>query len=83
MGVPVLALFRENKIRESQYYCHSRNLNPSKFMPYTVSQLDTFSDFSSLSDQSSVLTCMICKKRLRSAHPETAKSASSTGDQDD
>ena len=36
MGVPVLALFRENKIRESQYYCHSRNLNPSKFMPYTV-----------------------------------------------
>ena len=36
MGVPVLALFRENKIRESQYYCHSRNLNPLKFMPYTV-----------------------------------------------
>ena len=36
MGVPVMALFRENKIRESQYYCHSRNLNPSKFMPYTV-----------------------------------------------
>ena len=34
MGVPVLALFFcENKIRES---CHSRNLNPSKFMPYTV-----------------------------------------------
>ena len=33
MGVPVLALFRENKI---QYYSHSRNLNPSKFMPYTV-----------------------------------------------
>ena len=26
MGVPVLALFRENKIRESQYCCHSRNL---------------------------------------------------------
>ena len=26
MGVPVLSLFRENKIRESQYYCHSRNL---------------------------------------------------------
>ena len=38
MGVPVLALFRENKIRESQYYCHSQNLNPSKFMPYTVSR---------------------------------------------
>ena len=36
MGVPVLALFRENKIRESHYYCHSRNSNPSKFMPYTV-----------------------------------------------
>ena len=36
MGVPVLALFRENKIRESQYYCYSRNLNPLKFMPYTV-----------------------------------------------
>ena len=36
MGVPVLALFRENKIRESQYYSHSRNLNASKFMPYTV-----------------------------------------------
>ena len=36
MGVPVLALFRENKIRESQYYCHSQNLKPSKFMPYTV-----------------------------------------------
>ena len=33
MGVPVLVHFRENKI---QYYCHSRNLNPSKFMPYTV-----------------------------------------------
>ena len=31
MGVAVLALFRE-----SQYYGHSRNLNPSKFMPYTV-----------------------------------------------
>ena len=36
VGVPLLALFRENKIRESQYYCHSRNLNPSKCMPYTV-----------------------------------------------
>ena len=36
MGVHVLALFRENKIRESQYYCYSRNLNPSKFMPYTA-----------------------------------------------
>ena len=36
MGVTVLALFRENKIRESQYYCHSRNLNPLKFMPYMV-----------------------------------------------
>ena len=36
MGVPVLALFRKNKIRESQYYCHSRNLNLSKFMSYTV-----------------------------------------------
>ena len=36
MGVPVLAFFRENKIRESQYYCHSRNLKPSKNMPYTV-----------------------------------------------
>ena len=36
MGVPVLALIRKNKIRESQYYCHSQNVNPSKFMPYTV-----------------------------------------------
>ena len=36
MGVPVLELVRENKIRESQYYCHSRNLKPSKFMHYTV-----------------------------------------------
>ena len=33
MGIPVLARFRENKIRESQFYCHSRNLNPSKIMP--------------------------------------------------
>ena len=32
----MLALFRENKIRESHYYSHSRNLNPLKFMPYTV-----------------------------------------------
>ena len=36
MGVPVLALFRENKIHESQYCCHLRNLNSSKFIPYTV-----------------------------------------------
>ena len=36
MGVPVLALFRKNKICESQYYCHSQNLNPLKFAPYTV-----------------------------------------------
>ena len=34
MGVPML--FRENKIHESQYYCHSQNLNPLKFMPYMV-----------------------------------------------
>ena len=33
MDVPVLALFRENKIRESQFYCHS---NPFKIMPYKV-----------------------------------------------
>ena len=39
MGVPVLVLFRENKIRESQYYCHSQNLNPSKIMPYTVTKM--------------------------------------------
>ena len=37
MGVPVLALFRENKICKSQFYCHSRNLNPSKIMySYTL-----------------------------------------------
>ena len=43
MGVPVLALFRENKIRDSQYYSYSRNLNPSKFMPYTVFQTSSTS----------------------------------------
>ena len=45
MGVPVLELFRENKIRKSQYYCYSRNLNPSKFMPYRVVLADVRMEF--------------------------------------
>ena len=43
MGVPVLALFRENKA--NNYYCYSRNLNPSKFMPYTVVKQKNYKSF--------------------------------------
>ena len=81
MGVPVLALFRENKIRESQYYCHSRNLNPSKFMPYTVSSRATDScqhsfilcQVSTLTDDGS--NCI--QFLLRSAHDDNIETLTS------